>query len=400
MQLTLIKFKQKRQARLFLRKFFDRPIKLSSLYKLDGFYYLLIGHECGLNPKLEIFDQISINDVTVLIINNLVIDENILCAWAKSEIEQSMMYIKYESDSKPQMNNSLNDYSGRALVLADSREIIRSDEYLTDIMVILNYTPDSFSDGGIFNQIDKAREQILSQVNHGATIVDIGVESTRPGAIALNSNDEINLLKQILPIVFELKAELNFLLSIDTYHVDTVTWLLDTDTNVDIINDVSGNLSPRLIAKLIKKGKRYIAMHNLGIPASHDKIISPGSDPIQVISSFIDKKITQLLDYGINQNEIEESVIFDPGIGFGNNPAQAWYILNNLAKLNTHSCELLVGHSRKSLFKHITNKTPEHRDLVTAMVAAEIMNEVDYIRLHDITILNAVYPAYRAVLAG
>jgi dihydropteroate synthase len=233
-----------------------------------------------------------------------------------------------------------------------------------------------------------------SQVKYGATIVDIGVESTRPGATELNSNDEINLLKEILLTVLELKAELNFCLSIDTYHADTVTWLLNTGTAIDIINDVAGNLPPELIAKLIRNGKRYVAMHNLGIPASSENIMDLDSDPIQVISAFVDNKITQLLDYGVSQDEIEKSVIFDPGIGFGNNSAQAWYILNNLAKLNTHSCELLVGHSRKSLFKHITNKPAKHRDLITAIVAAKMINIADYLRLHDITMLNEVYTAY------
>ena len=367
--------------------------------------------------------------VTILDTDNLSTAESVLSAWATSEIYQSLAYIKYESDSeyvsninlmhknfKNWIKDSVRDdraavrddnigaviaseagqsrfkdiHNGRVMLLPDGTEIIRSFEYLTELMAILNYTSDSFSDGGKYNQIDKALTQIISQVELGAAIVDLGVESTRPGATAMSDQEEIKLLSQILGPIIELKQQYNFRLSIDTYHPETVLWLLNMD--IDIVNDVSGNLPLELIAAIIKNNQRYIAMHSLGIPASRTNIIDIAVDPIQAINSFMENKVKQLLAIGVKPENIEKSLIFDPGIGFGKNPAQSWYILNNLNKLNTHGCELLIGHSRKSFFSHIADKSAANRDLETAIVAAQLINKVDYIRLHDLTMQNAIYP--------
>lgn len=377
--LLFAKFKYKSNIRSLIRRFSDLSIKLSSLYKIRDFYYLLISTQ---NVEIKEF-ELRHDDYKILDVDFLDNVEQLLFEWAKNEVESSFKVIQYENCSTLSKN-------GRILYAPCGEQILKSFECLADMMLILNYTTNSFSDGGRYNKIDIACEHILSQVEQGAVIVDLGVEASNPRVAPISYIEEIAQLKLIILPIIELKRQHKFLLSIDTYHAETISWLLDSE--VDIINDISGNLAMNLVAECIKHQKLYIAMHNMGIPIASHNIIPIQSDPILHILKWMEQKIEQLTSYNIDL----KNIIFDPGIGFGNNPSQAWYIINNLEKLKTISPDssLLLGHSRKSFFGHITHKKYAKLDIETAVVAAKVAHVVDYLRLHDIAAFNNIYPIW------
>ncbi len=349
-------------------------IKKSSLYILEDYLYLVIKTNLSIKTKshnIKIFVKSASNlELSVL--------EKILFAWGESEIEQSLDFIGYEMESFQVKN-------GRSLIKYN-KTIIRSFDYLADIFGIVNMTPDSFSDGGKYNQTDKALALIIQHINNGATIIDIGAESTRPGATLIEDDGEIKKLEEVLKEVIALKSQYKFLISLDSYHINTISKFCEWD--IDIINDVSGNLPIDLVKKcIIDNKKKYVAMHSLSIPAKKDVLIDTKTDPINYIYKWMHQKLNDLQNFNIPLDQ----VILDPGIGFGNNAIQGWFIINNLHRFYPLGVELLLGFSRKSLFNHISNTKPMERDLITAIAATRVINQVDYLRLHDLKELSMAY---------
>ena len=365
----MIKTKSTRECRLLLKKIKYEKLNVSSIYIMDNYYYIIVA-------SLEIVDQKLINRDSFMAIDhgkyyshsNFNLDEYEIIAWAKSEIIKSVKWIIYESKSIL-MENYGRKYS----------TILRSFKPLTETMAIINYTSDSFSDGGKYNNIEYACAQIIRQIEFGANIIDLGVESTRPNAVSLDYTQELSRLKEILPSVLSLKKMYDFKLSIDTYHSENIEYLLEYD--VDIINDVSGNLDINALKIIIDSGKTYIAMHSLSIPANKELIFPLESNPVNIVYNWMENKLEQLRKIGFKTNKI----ILDPGIGFGTNSAQAWYTLQNIDKFMRLPCEILIGHSRKSLFNHVTTIPANERDLVTNYISSCLANKnVDYLRLHDV----------------
>ena len=454
MATMLIKFNNKRDVRFFLRHNALRNNKKSSLYRIRNDYHP------GLDPGSITYMLIDIVPASVTgfvqtpdveILNEKTEAEELLFAWAASEINNDIKFIEYETrsnaktivgtefravndiDSSPETVQE--NYQGRVIPVGDI-EVIRLFEPLFEVMAIFNYTANSFSDGGSYNSPEKLKHRIVEQLKYGATLIDIGVESTRPNVQLLTAEDEISIWQEILPMIMQLKngrrcnptfmdqslcwgdnpcggdsqktadrgldpgdniachpgtdpgsTISKFILSIDTYHNETVLWLLENGIDFDIINDVSGNIDVSIVKKLISLNKRYIAMHNLGIPHNVNNIISLEQNPIDVINAFFIKKKQEFLNAGISENEIQNNIIFDPGIGFGNNAAQAWYILKNIDKIDTLGLELLLGHSRKSFMNHMTAKPYKDRDIETTYIALHVANSVDYVRIHDTILL-------------
>ena len=305
--------------------------------------------------------------------------EKDLFNWAKSEIENSSEFIMYET-------NSTLSTKGRTLI-NNTSIITRTFKYLSEVFGILNYTPDSFSDGGLYNQLTHAEKRIIDLINLGVEIIDIGVESTRPDALPLNDNEEIEYLKPVLNMAIKLRKYYQFQISIDTYHNQTATWLCDQD--IQFINDVSGKINPTIVKECINANKRYIAMHSLDVPANPSHIIQLDTNPITYLSKWIDHKLNQLDKHNIDLSKI----IIDPGIGFGKNSSQAWYIIKNLNRLELNGTQLLLGHSRKSFINHLDKQDiASKRDLTTALIAGFLVNHVDYLRLHDVVALHQIYP--------
>lgn len=333
-------------------------IKTSSIFYSQNKYYLIM--------KIDSVEKINhkLDKLQTQIFN-----------WGVNQIEDTLDYIKLESQSRLAKN-------GREL-LVDNVSIIRTFYGLSEIMAILNLTTDSFSDGNINYDIDKAISFITEAYNNKINLIDIGFESTRSNAIPKTGEDEILLLKQYLPQIIKLKSKYKDLrLSIDTYHAESIKYL--KDQNIDYINDVSGNLDTKLINQLHANDIKYIAMHSLDIPVVKEHIISLDNDPVSYIKQWQQAKINYYQDRNVDLTKI----IFDPGIGFGNNPSQAFAILRRYKQLQISSSQLLLGFSRKSLFSHLSSYTPIERDLYTATLASYIDGNVPYLRVHDYKILS------------
>lgn len=366
---SLIQFNAKSALRSVLRyKIADIDnVKCSSIYSIESVCYILLEHSGEITDNLY--------GVKVCIAFSSA--EQILFNWAKSEILQSIEFIQLESWSQKSPN-------GRILI-KNGVEVIRTFEHLTELYAILNYTKDSFSDGGVYQNIQQVFEHATKQINYGATVIDVGVESTNPNSKPLSCELEQDSLEMLLDGLLYLKKIYGIQISIDTYHEETIKWLMSKD--IDVINDVSGRTDIKLVKELILNGKKYLAMHSLVVPAQRGINVPIYTNPVDYIYLWMKQKIEQF-----HANNIAlSSVILDPGIGFGTLSAQSWFLLKNFKQFYNLPCELLLGHSRKSFLGHVVDKTAQALDLETAVIGVEFINKIDYLRVHDIRLLNELY---------
>jgi dihydropteroate synthase len=361
----LFKFTHKSQIRSILKKLVQ--VEYSSIFTWHNNNYIVIKSLISLQSYTNL----------LLPLPNLSKVEQQIFNWAKAEIEDSIEYLWYET-------NSILVKSGRCFFYQD-QAIVKTFSHLSEIFAILNYTSNSFSDGGKYNNLDAASARIIELVNCGSEIIDIGVESTAPQANKINAMEEIKLLQPVLQRALELKKEYKFKISIDTYHPETVSWLLNQDIN--FINDTSGSIPPQLIKEIIQENKMYVMMHSLVIPANKNIIINLDVNPVTFILNYLEQKVVQF-----SKNNIDlAKIIFDPGIGFGNNAAQAWYILRHISQFKQFGLEILLGHSRKSFFNHVLDCNHLAKDMSSSLVALLMNLNVDYLRMHDLEYLNQMY---------
>lgn len=245
----------------------------------------------------------------------------------------------------------------------------------TQIMGILNITPDSFSDGGEFYEKKKAVQHAKKMVEKGADIIDIGGESTRPFSKRVSADEE---LKRVLPVLKEVK-KLNVQISIDTYKSVVAEECLKN--GAEIINDISAMRMDEKIAEVIAKYDcKVVLMHMKGTPENMQ--LNPKyKNVIKEISKFFEERIWFALSKGIKR----ENIILDPGIGFGKTLEHNIEILRNLKKFKKFKLPILIGTSRKSFIGKILNTDEKHRlegTLATTVIA--ILNGADIIRVHDV----------------
>ncbi len=240
----------------------------------------------------------------------------------------------------------------------------------TYIMGILNVTPDSFSDGGCYVNIDKAVQHAKEMVQLGADIIDIGGESTRPGAKPVNEKEEIN---RILPVVKRLVKEVDVPISVDTYKANVALKTLDAGAH--IINDVWGLQKDSRMAEVVAQYKvPIIMMHNQKDTVYHEDIMD-------AMVKFFKHSIDLALKKGIER----EQIILDPGIGFGKTLAHNIEIMGRLGELNDLGYPLLLGTSRKSLIgKTLNLESHERIEGTLATTTMGIIQGIDIIRVHDI----------------
>ncbi|AKL94429.1 dihydropteroate synthase FolP [Clostridium aceticum] len=240
----------------------------------------------------------------------------------------------------------------------------------TYVMGILNVTPDSFSDGGNYLNVEKAIIHAQKMVLEGADIIDIGGESTRPGAGEVSADVE---LSRLLPVLERLVKEVKVPISVDTYKAEVAEKVLQAGAH--IINDVWGLQRDLDMAGVIAKyDVPVIVMHNQS-GTKYDK------DIMESISDFFKKSINMALEAGVKK----EKIILDPGIGFGKNPEQNMEIMARLGEFNALGHSILLGTSRKSMIGKILDLPPEQRvegTLATSVMG--IVQGVDIIRVHDI----------------
>ena len=255
-------------------------------------------------------------------------------------------------------------------------------------MGIVNITPDSFSDGGRFTAWEQIEPHIQTAVQAGAQIIDLGAESTRPGAQPIAADAEWQRLRPILERVLE-QYQANVirpLISIDTYHVEVAQRALEL--GADIINDVSGLRSPAMRELAHSSGKDWIAMHNLGIPASKDKTLPADCDPVETVEHWLIEQLEQWDKAGLDLSRI----IFDPGIGFGKDGLQSLKLLRQARRFRQHGVRVLLGHSRKSFMKNFSAMDIQDKDLTTVGAALNLCAQgVDIIRVHSIPMHLSAY---------
>lgn len=250
------------------------------------------------------------------------------------------------------------------------------------VMGILNVTPDSFSDGGDFFGNGAALKQAEQMVKDGATIIDVGGESTRPGARRVTADEEID---RVLPVVEKIKNEIEVLVSIDTYKTRVARAAVH-EAGADIVNDISALTFCEDMAEAVAQmNVPVILMHIKGTPENMQK--DPVyADVIRELKQYFHDRI----DYAYLKGIKKDKIIIDPGIGFGKRVEDNIRIIKHLKEFREFELPLLMGVSRKSFLGKIAGEEdPKAREVetVTADVIS-ILNGADIIRVHDVK--NAV----------
>lgn len=248
------------------------------------------------------------------------------------------------------------------------------------IMAILNLTPDSFSDGGEAEDISSIEVKLNHIENSGAQAIDIGAESTRPGARPITQEEEVERLLPALELLAQRRGGSFFRpwLSVDTRHAATADFVLRY--GVDCINDVSGLSDPAMLDLLFDSSCDYVLMHSLTVPADPSKTLSQDCDPIVELRHWLQMKLELLDSKGIDLRR----VIFDPGIGFGKTAAQSLAIIERIEEFSDLPLRILIGHSRKSFLKNMGAYDRADRDVATLALSMNLARKgVDILRVHD-----------------
>ncbi|AFZ26585.1 Dihydropteroate synthase [Cylindrospermum stagnale PCC 7417] len=247
----------------------------------------------------------------------------------------------------------------------------------TYLMGILNVTPDSFSDGGDFNTTSAAVAQAQAMVERGADIIDVGGQSTRPGAKEITIEEELD---RVLSVLHSLRPKISVPISVDTTRASVAKAAVEA--GADMVNDISGGtFDSEMLPVVAKLGVPIALMHIRGKPQTMQQH-TDYQDLMGEIYSFLSQQITAAIAAGIDQ----EKIIIDPGIGFAKNYEQNLEIFRRLSFLRSLNCPILVGASRKSFIGRILNQPdPKARVWGTAAAcSAAIFNGADILRVHDV----------------
>jgi dihydropteroate synthase len=262
----------------------------------------------------------------------------------------------------------------------------------TKVMGILNVTPDSFSDGGNFYRFDAAVARGEKMAEEGADIIDVGGESTRPGADPITLEEEA---RRVIPVVEYLAKRIRIPISVDTFKAEMAQRALDA--GAQIINDVSALRFDPKMAKVVARAQcPLILMHMLGIPKSMQD--DPHYDAlIPEVIGFLCLRIQDALQNGVSI----EQIIIDPGVGFGKTVEHNLELLNGLSQLKALGRPILVGPSRKSTIGQVLGAGIEERvEGTAAAVAVAIMNGANIVRVHDVKEMVRVAKMTDAILRG
>jgi len=262
----------------------------------------------------------------------------------------------------------------------------------THLMGVLNVTPDSFSDGGKIFKPEDAINRAWRMVEQGADIIDVGGESTRPGADSIPVEEE---LRRVIPVIKELTKKTDIPVSIDTYKSEVAREALDA--GAEMINDISAlRFDPRMKEVAFRYDVPVVLMHIKGTPKNMQD--NPSYDNlIQEISDYLRESIEKAEDSGIAQDKI----IIDPGIGFGKRLKDNLEILRNLEKLASLGKPILVGLSRKSFIGKVLDLPLDERmEGSLAALAVAICNGAKILRVHDVKESKRAAQMVDAILQG
>ena len=239
----------------------------------------------------------------------------------------------------------------------------------TYVMGILNATPDSFSDGGKFNEVEIALKRVEEMISQGADIIDVGGESTRPNFTVVEVDDEIN---RVVPIIKAIKEKFDITVSIDTYKAKTAEAAIKA--GADIINDVWGFKKDKNMASVAAKyDVPCILMHN-----REDK---PYENLMEDVKNDLMESIKIAMDAGVKK----ENIILDPGIGFAKTYEENLIVMKNVKEIRDMGYPVLLGTSRKSMIGNTLNLPVDQRvegTLVTTVMG--MMSGCEFIRVHDV----------------
>jgi dihydropteroate synthase len=258
------------------------------------------------------------------------------------------------------------------------------------IMGVLNVTPDSFSDGGLFNALDRAVPQALRMLEDGATIIDVGGESTRPGAKPVSVQEELD---RVCPVVEALKAEIDVYISVDTSSPEVMREVIALD--VGMINDVRAFQREGVVDVIRNSNVELCLMHMQGQPKTMQEQPSYEDVCAEVIG-FLSARIERLQALGVSK----ERMLVDPGFGFGKALEHNLGLLKNLNRLEVLACPVLVGLSRKTMIGAVLDAAVEDR--VIGSVAAALIavnNGARIVRVHDVKETSDALRVWRAVNA-
>ena len=260
----------------------------------------------------------------------------------------------------------------------------------TYIMGVLNVTPDSFSDGGEFDNVENALLQAMKMIEAGADIIDIGGQSTRPGAQEISLEAE---LSRVIPVITAIRQQSSIPISLDT------TRAIVADEGIaagaDLINDISGGTFDRLLLPTVAKlAVSIILMHLRGNPQTM-QFLTHYDDLVKEIKEFLQDRVKEAVQWGIAR----ENIIIDPGIGFAKTGTQNLELLRELKQFRDLDLPILIGLSRKRFIGEITGKDdPKERVFGTAAACAiAIAKGADILRVHDVAAIVDVSKVVDAI---
>ncbi|OFZ55619.1 MAG: hypothetical protein A2428_12220 [Bdellovibrionales bacterium RIFOXYC1_FULL_54_43] len=248
-----------------------------------------------------------------------------------------------------------------------------------EIVAILNVTPDSFSEGGPSEAGNSLVRRLESQVREGATIIDLGGESTRPGARPLSPEEEYNRLLPVLSVIHDLKNRYGITFSLDSRHPEVTQWV-NRECPIDWINDVEGFTNPKMLELAKETSCDLVVMHSLTIPPNREAVLNPQFDPVDQLMEWAAERISTLTRAGIAR----ERLILDPGIGFGKTARQNQAIFERGREFLKLGTRILIGHSRKRFLDPDDLVPASDRDLETAVLSSRLaLSGIDYVRVHS-----------------
>ncbi len=276
-------------------------------------------------------------------------------------------------------------------IIFEKIEIELSKKSDTKIMGILNLTPNSFSDGGEFVEIDKAMNHAIDMIENGANIIDIGAQSTKPFSDLVSVVYEI---EKVTPIVTALKTAFPHIeISVDTMTLACAKAAIEA--GADIINDVSFLANPEFVKICALENKKLVIMHTKGDSKTMDKL-AYYDNVVDEIYTDINKKVQYALDNGLDK----KNIIIDVGFGFAKNITQNFELLKRINEFKSMGIPVLAGVSRKRFMQDVINtKEPKDADFVSALSAFYLMqNEVDYIRVHNVELTVQALKLYNRLI--
>ena len=260
------------------------------------------------------------------------------------------------------------------------------------IMGVLNVTPDSFSDGGKFFGVEEAVAQGLKMANEGAQIVDVGGESTRPGAEPVSVAEE---LRRVIPVIERLRNKADVFISIDTSKPDVARAALSAGAS--IVNDVTGGRDDNTKFSLAaEQGAAFVIMHMQGEPRTMQKQPHYGN-VVAEVADFFRQQYERALECGVDPM----TIAFDPGIGFGKTLEHNLQLLKNLERLRVEERPLVVGISRKAFLGKLAGSSEMNARLAPCLALTPILraNGANIFRVHDVAENVAALRAAEAMLS-